>query len=197
MPLRRHHAAATAVLAAAARCLAAAGARAEVLGAHGKSPDATPPFSVVPRCEPTVPSGTRLREQVAQRSPTGGSGRVPRQACVSRVDRYSVCEWLLVLPVQAGRALACGSARSPPLWVGRDSTGTRIWAAYVPQLFQGILTGTGCPPRQRRRPSLGLGSGQSSALAPRETPCLPTPLLGGKGVAAHVFLLWRSVSENP
>lgn len=47
-PLQRHHAAATAVLAAAARCLAAAGARAEVLSAHGKSRDAPLSFSVVP-----------------------------------------------------------------------------------------------------------------------------------------------------
>lgn len=48
-PLQRHHAAATAVLAAAARCVAAAGARAEVLSAHGKSRDALPLFSVVTR----------------------------------------------------------------------------------------------------------------------------------------------------
>lgn len=38
-PLQRQHAAATAVLAATARCVTAASARAEVLGAHGKSRD--------------------------------------------------------------------------------------------------------------------------------------------------------------
>lgn len=46
-PLQRHHAAATAVLAAAARCVAAASARAEVLGAHCKSQDDTPRLSLL------------------------------------------------------------------------------------------------------------------------------------------------------
>lgn len=40
-------------------------------------------------------------------------------ACVSRVDSYFVCEGLLVLPIQARRELACGSARSPHFgWEG-------------------------------------------------------------------------------
>lgn len=133
-PFQRHHAAATAVLAAAARSVAAAGARTEVLGAHGKSRDALPPFSVVPRGEPTLPSGTRLHEQVARRSSTGGSGRVPRHVYPgSRATLY--VKGLLVLLVQDRRELACGSARSPPLWVGRDGSRTRIWATYAPQLF--------------------------------------------------------------
>lgn len=116
---RRHHAAAPALLAAAARGAAPAGARAEVLGAHGKS-----------RSGPCA----RRREQVtlgkAAAPPWRGPGRWdPGAGCASR----------------AGRPLAAVGSWGPPAAGGQElGYAARLAGGQGPAPTHGL--GTPAPP---------------------------------------------------